>query len=526
MTKLLGLRKPGVAIFALAFFALAILAAWRGYTLHQERAARLDSARVTVATASIYVANYIARTVDAAQLLTADTREYIADQGGLARVSPAALQSRIAERAQGTSIDDYVLVTDAGGRVIAYSDSVTPPTTSFADRAWFREHVDRGADVYLGPAVMSRLRDEVVYTYSEAIRGPDGSFQGIAVVGVSPTQPRPSGARAAGEPLAQLWTTDGRLITASHMDFDARGNPKPQSRPFDKLPSAPIGFLPGTADLMTAYKTADGHPLVATVTLSRAGTLGPWRTTLRDSLILLLIGGFMIGVLAMIAARFAGQDYRARLQLEATAAELSSALADKDVLLREIHHRVKNNLQITSSLIQLQARGFKDPAVRAAFAQTQQRLRSISMVHDVLYHEDTAARLDMAVYLSELAAEVGAANGAAERGVAVSVDAESARLSPGQVTPLGLCVAEVITNAFKHGFPEGRTGSIAVRARCTEAEIEVEVRDDGPGFAAGDTRPGSLGLLLIDALTRQLNGRSSFTQDGGTVFRLAFPRKT
>jgi two-component sensor histidine kinase len=263
---------------------------------------------------------------------------------------------------------------------------------------------------------------------------------------------------------------------------------------------------------------------VATVTSRPAEVLAPWRKAVRDSVILLGVAALITALLAFTASRFADQDYQARLALEQSASALSAAVAEKELLLREIHHRVKNNLQITSSLIQLQSRKFTDPEVRRAFDQTQQRLRSISLVHDVLYHENTAARVDVGVYLRELTQEIATGHGAAERGIAVTVQAEPVVLSPGQVTPLGLCLAEVLTNVFKHAFPD-EPGTIAVLAREVGQEVEVIVRDDGRGFDGADPRKGSLGLMLISVLARQLGGRFSFTSDAGTTFQLVFPKR-
>ena len=525
MSKLLGLRGPGIAIFALAAFALAALAGWRGYTLYAERAERLVFAQTTVAGAATYVGNYIARTIDAADLLADDTREYIAARGGLGSTPASELQAHLARRAQSTSIDDSILVLDRTGRVLAYSGSRTPPATDFTDRAWFRAHVVQGAETYIGPSVRSRIEKKVVYTYSEALRGPDGAVEGLVVVGITPTPPRPVASRAEGEPEAALWTVDGRLIAASHLDFAPNGDPLPKRPPFTTAPQGAMGFLAGSPDQIIAFRRPEGWPLLATVVLSKTELMAQWREAVRDSVILLVAAGLIMGVLAAYGARFADQDYRARLELEQTARQLSAVVADKDLLLREIHHRVKNNLQITSSLIQLQSRNFEDPHVRAAFDQTQQRLRSISLVHDVLYHENTAARVDMAVYLNELAQEVATASGAAARGVVLDVQAESVILSPGQVTPLGLVVAEVLTNAFKHAFPEGRAGTIRLRAAQTGADIEVVIRDDGAGFDPDETRKGSLGMMLISVLTRQLGGAHAFSTVGGAVFTLVFPKK-
>jgi two-component sensor histidine kinase len=524
MTKPPSLRRPGYAILALAAFALLTLTAWRGYALVTARAQTLERAQTGTATAAVYVGNYIARTVDAADLLADEAEQYVREQGGIDRVSKAGLQQRLAALVQATSIDDNMVVVDRNGMAIASSQPRTGANLSLADRAWFRAHAFGGRDVYLGPAVRSRVTGNIVYTHSQALRGRDGRFEGAISVGLAPTQPKPVAARRPGEPLAQVWTTDDRrFILASHIDFDTRGNPRPQVAPFTTPPSGPAGFLPAGEDRITAFASATGRPLVATVSLPRSEALAAWRRSLYESLLLLAVSALVIGGLAISAARFADQDHRARIQLERTAGELSAALGDKDLLLKEIHHRVKNNLQITSSLIQLQARSFQDPQVRAAFAQTQQRLRSIGLLHDVLYNENAAARADIGVYLTELAREVATAHGAEARGVTVTVDAEPIRLSPAQVTPLGLSLSEVLTNAFKHAFPEGRSGSIRVQAREHDGEVEVVVRDDGAGFVGTPRREGSLGLTLISVLARQLRGAYSFSSDNGAVFRLTFP---
>jgi two-component sensor histidine kinase len=523
MTKLLGLRRPGLAILALALFTLTALIAWRATALIAERAQRLAGAQTSTGAAAVYVGNYIARTVDAADLIADDIRTYVTASGGLGRMDPALLQQRLAAKVAGTSVDDNILVVDAQGRTVAVSEEGGSARRAvFTDRAWFQAHVN-GAEDYLGPAVKSRVTDKVVYTYSEALRGAGGALEGIVAVGIAPTQPKPPEARAEGEPLAQLWTSDKRLIVASHMEFDAAGNPRPQQPPFAAVPPGPMGFLP-VADRIAAFHKPEGHSLIATVTAQRSGVLAPWRNSVRDSAVLLGVAGLITALLAVTASRFANQDYRARLALEQSAGALSAAVAEKDLLLREIHHRVKNNLQITSSLIQLQSRKFADPNVRAAFDQTQQRLRSISLVHDVLYHENTSARVDMGVYLKELSEEIANGHGAAERGVSLTVDAEPVALSPGQVTPLGLVLAEVLTNAFKHAFPDG-PGAITVTAREVERRIEVTVRDNGRGYDGAKGRDGSLGLMLISVLSRQLGGTSTFEKDGGTLFRLVFPRK-
>jgi hypothetical protein len=235
-------QAPAPAIFALAAFAFAALTLWRVQALYADRAQALATSQGVVAAAAVYVSNYIARTVDAADLLADDAAEFIEEQGGLAATTPAALEQRLRAAVDKTSIVDNIVVVDATGRAIASSTGAAGRSRRFNDREWFRAHV-AGADSYLGPAVRSRVMQQVVYTYSLAIRGPDGALQGVVSVGVAPTQPPPLAERKPGEPFAQLWTTDRRLIVASHMDFDAQGNPLPQRAPFNAPPAGAVGFL-------------------------------------------------------------------------------------------------------------------------------------------------------------------------------------------------------------------------------------------------------------------------------------------
>ena len=165
------------------------------------------------------------------------------------------------------------------------------------------------------------------------------------------------------------------------------------------------------------------------------------------------------GLLAKLAADLAETDLRARRAIEDTVSALSAAVAQRDHLLKEIHHRVKNNLQLTSSLIQIQSREFENPAVRDAFKETQQRLIAIGMIHDVLYHDDTKASIDMNGYLTRLSAEIARANEAINRGIRTELNVDSIELMPEQATPLGLVTSEVLINAYKQAYPPDKGGA-------------------------------------------------------------------
>jgi two-component sensor histidine kinase len=213
-------------------------------------------------------------------------------------------------------------------------------------------------------------------------------------------------------------------------------------------------------------------------------------------------------------------------------ADLGRALAEKDVLLKEVHHRVKNNLQVVAALLQLRAKRSADPAGREAFAETLRRIKAMSLVHEALYGGagiggggDTGG-IDFGAYLGSLAAATAASYGMAGR-VAVEVAPSRGLVDLNTAVPLGLAASEAISNAFKHAFPGGRRGAlrIAFSAPTDAADGELTVGDDGIGLAEPLARGArGAGSSLAEALARQIGGRVSVARNGGggTVWRLTF----
>ena len=229
------------------------------------------------------------------------------------------------------------------------------------------------------------------------------------------------------------------------------------------------------------------------------------------------------------ALRRANEELEGRVARRTAA--LASALAEKDVLLKEVHHRVKNNLQVVAALLQLRAKRSADPAGREAFAETLRRIKAMSLVHEALYGGagggggDTGG-IDFAAYLGTLAAATAASFGMAKQ-VAVEVAPSPGRVDLNTAVPLGLAASEAISNAFKHAFPEGRRGAvrIAFSAPTDAADGELTVSDDGVGVAEPLARGArGAGSSLAEALARQIGGRVSVARDdgGGTVWRLTF----
>lgn len=203
---------------------------------------------------------------------------------------------------------------------------------------------------------------------------------------------------------------------------------------------------------------------------------------------------------------------------------LQASLREKEALLKEIHHRVKNNLQITSSLLHLQADFVEDPRVRGMLEESQNRIRSMALVHEKLYRASDLSRIDFPEYVRSLTLLLLRSFGVREETISVSLGGNPVFLSIESAVPCGLLVNELLSNALKHAFPGGRRGAIRVSVEEREGEVRLTVADDGVGLPAGfdPWSTETLGLRLVQTLVRQLAGRLSIERAHGTVFHIAF----
>ena len=202
-------------------------------------------------------------------------------------------------------------------------------------------------------------------------------------------------------------------------------------------------------------------------------------------------------------------------------AALKASLAEKDALMREIHHRVKNNLQIISSLLSMQQRTLTDPASRAALGDTRQRISALALIYRTLYQSHDLRHADARIFLTELVAQLVASETGREHVVTSSVEADSLVVDPDKLAPLALWLVEAVTNAQKHAFV-GRGGDLKVRFSVQGETSVLEIQDDGPGVSE-TFRPG-VGRTLMGAFARQLRGSVEFVPaaGGGMIARMTF----
>jgi two-component sensor histidine kinase len=210
--------------------------------------------------------------------------------------------------------------------------------------------------------------------------------------------------------------------------------------------------------------------------------------------------------------------------------QVAASLREKEVLLKEIHHRVKNNLQIISSLLSLQADHIDDPLALAKFRESQERINSIALLHESLYRSADFARIDIAHYIQRLATNLSDTYcSTCESRVKVNVQVSHLLLDLGTAMPCGLIITELLTNSIKYAFPEGQEGEVYVRLDSdADGAIALTIGDTGVGLPP-DTVLGqtdSLGLQLVDTLVKQLKGTIVISRELGTQFHITFTPQT
>ena len=224
---------------------------------------------------------------------------------------------------------------------------------------------------------------------------------------------------------------------------------------------------------------------------------------------------------------------RGTARLTEREAALRAATVQQELLMQEIHHRVKNNLQIVASLLNLQASRIKVPAARAEFQSARDRVRALATVHRHLYAHGELHTINLRAFLAELCGQLFSAFGEVPGvRIALHIDAPELQMSSDQAVPLALIVTETVSNAVKYAFPDGRRGNVTVKLTADDETAELAVIDDGVGLEAGQAASGDgvgegrrdgIGLQLIRGFARQLGGTLSVEDGNGTRYVIRLP---
>ncbi|MBD3413252.1 MAG: hypothetical protein GF421_02335 [Candidatus Aminicenantes bacterium] len=212
--------------------------------------------------------------------------------------------------------------------------------------------------------------------------------------------------------------------------------------------------------------------------------------------------------------------------------QITKSLKEKEILLKEIHHRVKNNMQIISSLLNLQAKTIKDQSIQQKFYQCRSRIKAMALVHDRLYRSSSLEKINFSDYIETLAVHLMSIHESSKRDIKLDLDLDELYLDIKQSIPLGLITNELISNSFKHAFPEqslfndisSQQKKVHVALKKKNKTAELLVRDNGIGLPENYTKKlkDSLGMNLVHDLVSQLRGEMKMDIEEGTAVKIHF----
>jgi len=204
--------------------------------------------------------------------------------------------------------------------------------------------------------------------------------------------------------------------------------------------------------------------------------------------------------------------------------EIKASLREKEAMMREIHHRVKNNLQIVSSLLRLQSRSIKSKTMKDTFEIAQNRIKSMALIHEVLYLSENLDKINFSDYIKRITNHLFAMFSRKAKKIQLELDVGEFYLDIDKAIPCGLIINELVSNAFKHAFPDGNSGKIQVHLDNKLDKYTIVVKDTGAGFPddVDLENTETLGLQLVNDLVKQIDGSYKMQIDGGTIFKITF----
>jgi two-component sensor histidine kinase len=462
-------------------------------------------------------------------------------------------------------IDGLARLTPTGQTTCASRELGRAPPGWLAqarDSVWFqRLRAGEGTVLARAPAQDGQPPQVVVALRLER---PLGAFDGamIALIPLSALQPDVADPSLPEGSEAALTDADGRILTATDMDAFTLDGRQSLIGWVDRARADGSSIFEADSDgrhRVFAGAAIAGRDVYALLSAPAPGLLSWARLNPVSSLVMPLLAWFVafacvmlvsdrivvrwLEYLERVAAIYARGRFSVRpvqavnapseIRVLATTldelaetittrdAALLASLAEKDALMREIHHRVKNNLQIISSLLSMQQRALKDAPAKAAVGDTRQRIAALALIYRTLYQSDDLRYADARIFLTELVGQLIASEAGRGHLVTSSVEADSLVVDPDKLAPLALWLVEAVTNAQKHAFAH-RGGDLKVRFRVDGDTSVLEVQDNGPGVS--ESMRAGVGRTLMGAFAKQLRGEVEMApaEGGGTIARMTF----
>jgi NO-binding membrane sensor protein with MHYT domain/two-component sensor histidine kinase len=537
-----ALSARTTVLLVIGFFAIITTLAWGliAWTDHNETLAQAQAS--TRGTAQL-LAEHMQRTVGDADLVLRRIDRLLAraDRGALA---DPGFRAQLGGEAREVGDLGSVVVADADRTALISTDPTLAAGGKLPDQVQFAP----GSGDRRGPTIIGPIRDaadQQRFALVRTVRKLAG-FEGLLVALVDPeqfTRLYRTLNPGAGHATA-VFNTEGQLLIREPPTPQESGMDFATSRLFTEiLPREPVGTHTVVSPIDGTERIASHHqleslPLVVVTSIAREAALEPWRyRAVRNAAFALamLIALTALSAMALFALR---REDRARLdlasanatldvrvqertaELEGALRQLERALREKDVLMREVHHRVKNNLQMLQSMVRLTSRQASTDS-QPLFMDIVRRIWALGQVHNQVYGAADLAQVDLAAYLSRICEYVETGFGRMAGRVKLKRQLDPVHADIDIAIPLGLVAVELLTNSYKHAFPGDRGGEIAVTLRQGAADVRFTVSDTGVGLA-DEPGVGSMGMRLIKSLAGQIDARLDISADHGTQVELRF----
>jgi two-component sensor histidine kinase len=558
-----SLRSRLVALLAIAMVLPGVLAVWQATYAYRTA---MDALNRNLTQAASLAANEGENAITAAHELLINLSLQPDVRGG----NPFACRRALQRAIVGLTQFDSAMIVDSGGNAICTAESVRPQL-NVSDRQWFRDAM-KGQPFVISDLIENRQTHTLGIATALSLMDDDGQPKGAiaAFIGIDWLAGRYQRTPLPQDSVFAILDASGKQITArppdtattnralprtslmlqhahagteSFMSVGVDGNPRlyAVNSLFDKRLIVVLGVRAASALSPIALQVAGAifTPLLMWTLALIVVWIGMERLVLRWIHYLERISSaYAAGRFTVRPDRVAdapaeirslGETFARMADLiAAREGELRESLAQKDVLAREIHHRVKNNLQLVISLLNLHARRVKDPQAERGFAEARGRINALAALHRRLYESENLQDIDLKWFLEDLCAEIQRGGLAGGRPIDLVTHVPSQLISSELAVPIGLLVTEAITNAYKHAFSTRVDGTIELAAQVEEGDfLKLSVRDNGVGIAdrAPDETQG-LGRSLIEAFARQLHGELTIdTGTQGTTVSIRFKTK-